>query len=51
MRIRDVLRRKGDFVVTISPDQSVRSLLDALAEHKVGALVVVARRATRLALS
>ena len=41
MRINDVLRRKGDLVVTISPDESVSTLLDALAEHKVGALVVV----------
>jgi CBS domain-containing protein len=42
MRITDVLRRKGDLVVTIQPHDSVRTLLDALAEHKVGALVVTA---------
>src|SRR3954468_21473770 len=40
MRINDVLRRKGDVVVTIAPDEPVSALLDALAEHKVGALVV-----------
>ncbi len=40
MRITDVLRRKGDLVVTIRPDDTVRALLDALAEHRVGALVV-----------
>jgi CBS domain-containing protein len=40
MRISDVLRRKGDLVVTISSDEPVRALLEALAEHKVGALVV-----------
>lgn len=40
MRIANVLRRKGDLVVTISPDDSVRVLLDALAQHRVGALVV-----------
>jgi CBS domain-containing protein len=40
MRIKDVLRRKGDLVVTISPDQTVTALLDQLAEHKIGALVV-----------
>jgi CBS domain-containing protein len=40
MRITDVLRRKGDLVVTITPDETVRTLLDALAEHRVGALVV-----------
>ena len=31
MRISDVLRRKGDVVVTISPDERVGTLLDALA--------------------
>ena len=40
MRITDVLRRKGDVVVTITPQDTVGTLLDALAEHKVGALVV-----------
>jgi CBS domain-containing protein len=43
MRITDVLRRKGDLVVTITADQTVSALLDALAEHKVGALVVTGR--------
>jgi CBS domain-containing protein len=41
MRVKDVLRRKGDLVVTIPPEDMVSALLDALAEHKVGALVVV----------
>jgi CBS domain-containing protein len=40
MRIRDVLRHKGDKVVTIGPEESVRSLLDLLAEHRVGAVLV-----------
>jgi CBS domain-containing protein len=40
MRITDVLRHKGDKVVTIGPDESVRHLLDLLAEHRVGALIV-----------
>ncbi|HEX2810946.1 MAG TPA: CBS domain-containing protein [Kineosporiaceae bacterium] len=40
MRIADVLRRKGDDVVTISPTDTVRDLLRMLAEHRVGALVV-----------
>jgi len=40
MRITDVLRGKGSDVVTIAPDEPVRALLDALAEHRVGALVV-----------
>jgi CBS domain-containing protein len=40
MRIIDVLRGKGTDVVTITPDATVRDLLDMLAEHNVGALVV-----------
>lgn len=40
MRITDVLRSKGDLVVTVPPDKSVKELLDLLAEHGVGALVV-----------
>lgn len=46
MRISDVLRRKGDAVVTIAPDESVRTLLDKLAEHGIGAMVVSADGAT-----
>ena len=40
MRVTDVLRSKGAQVVTVSPDHTVRELLDLLAEHGVGALVV-----------
>jgi CBS domain-containing protein len=40
MRVKDVLRRKGEGVFTISGKDTVSALLDALAEHKVGALVV-----------
>jgi CBS domain-containing protein len=40
MRISDLLRRKGNLVVTVKPEQSVTDLLNLLAEHKVGALVV-----------
>jgi CBS domain-containing protein len=40
MRITDVLRTKGDLVVTVAPDRSVTDLLDLLSEHGVGALVV-----------
>ncbi|HZI98912.1 MAG TPA: CBS domain-containing protein [Actinomycetales bacterium] len=46
MRISDVLRRKGDEVVTVPPDESVRTLLTKLAEHKVGAMVVSADGST-----
>jgi CBS domain-containing protein len=40
MRISDVIRSKGDLVVTISPEQSVKTLIDRLDEHGIGALVV-----------
>jgi CBS domain-containing protein len=40
MRISDVLRVKGDQVVTVVPETSVERLLAVLAEHKVGAVVV-----------
>ncbi|MFI7586640.1 CBS domain-containing protein [Spongisporangium articulatum] len=40
MRVSDVLRNKGDLVVTVRPEHSVTDLLDLLAEHGVGALVV-----------
>ena len=40
MRITNVLKNKGDRVVTIDPDEPVSALLDLLAEHGVGALVV-----------
>lgn len=40
MRISDVLRQKGGLVVSVKPDQSVSELLDLLAEHGVGALIV-----------
>ena len=41
MRINDVLRGKPrQDVVTISPDASVRDLIEMLAEHNVGALIV-----------
>jgi len=40
MRISDVIRRKGDLVVTVRSDASVQQLLEILEEHKIGALVV-----------
>lgn len=40
MRIHDVLRRKGDTVVTVRPDLDVAGLLSVLAEHGIGAVVV-----------
>ncbi|MGA5302543.1 CBS domain-containing protein [Nucisporomicrobium flavum] len=42
MRINDVLRDKGDRVVTVTPDLTVQGLLATLAEHGIGAAVVTA---------
>lgn len=42
MQINDILRVKGSEVATISPDATVADLVAALAEHKVGALVISA---------
>ncbi len=41
MRISDVLRHKGSDVATVAPTALVSDLVAALAEHNVGALVVV----------
>jgi CBS domain-containing protein len=40
MRISDVVRRKGDQVVTVRSDDSVERLLALLEEHRIGAVVV-----------
>lgn len=42
MRISDVLGVKGDDVVTISPDATVRELVALLHAHNIGAVVVSA---------
>ncbi len=42
MKISDVLRRKGDGVVTVRSDDTVSTLLAKLAEHGIGACVVSA---------
>ena len=40
MKIADILRRKGNDVATVRPDDTVRSFVDRLAELRIGALVV-----------
>lgn len=40
MKIADIVRAKGDKVVTVRSDNTVRDLLDLLAEHRIGAVVV-----------
>jgi CBS domain-containing protein len=41
MLIADILRRKGSNVVTIASEARVSEMVASLAEHKIGALVVV----------
>jgi CBS domain-containing protein len=40
MRISDVIRRKGDGVVTLRSDATVLRLLEILEKHHIGAVVV-----------
>ncbi len=40
MKISDVMRSKGSAVVTVSPHETVGTLLDLLAQHNIGAVVV-----------
>ena len=42
MRVKDVLKHKGNAVVTVRPDASCRDLLAVMAEHNIGAVVVSA---------
>jgi CBS domain-containing protein len=41
MRIADLLRHKGSDVATVPPGVSVSGLLEDLARHNIGAMVVV----------
>ena len=41
MNIANLLARKGPSVVTVRPEQTIRQALRLLAEHNIGALVVV----------
>jgi CBS domain-containing protein len=40
MRISNVIRRKGDKVVTVRSDETVERLLEILEQHHIGAVVV-----------
>lgn len=42
-KVSDVLKKKGDRVVTVSPQQSVASLVDVLTKNRVGAVPVVSQ--------
>lgn len=41
MTIASILATKGDKVVTVRPEQTIREALVMLAQHNIGALVVV----------
>jgi CBS domain-containing protein len=41
MLIGDLLKHKGGSVVTIAPDETIPTVLASLAEHHIGALVVL----------
>ncbi len=41
MNIANLLARKGPRVITVQPEQTIRQALGLLAEHNIGALVVV----------
>lgn len=40
MKISSILQNKGSFVATVTPESTVAELLDVLAEHQIGAVVV-----------
>ena len=40
MRINDILRVKGNRVITVAPEALVSELLAVLAEHRIGAVIV-----------
>lgn len=51
MTIASILATKGNKVVTIRPEQSIRDALRVLAEHNIGALVAVDPGCARSAFS
>lgn len=42
MSVNQLLRSKGSYVATISPEASLGELVDALVEYRIGAMVVSA---------
>ena len=41
MKIESILATKSSNVITVGPDQSLRKAVNLLAEHNIGALIVV----------
>jgi len=40
MKVRDILKRKGNSVITVHPQQTVLDVLKILAEHNIGGVLV-----------
>jgi CBS domain-containing protein len=41
MAVAHILRQKGQSVVTVSPSDTIQTIVDTLATHRIGAVVVV----------
>ncbi len=41
MKVKDILKKKPTTVITISPEESLHAASILLAEHKIGAVIVV----------
>ena len=41
MSVAHILKEKGSTVVTVTPADSVQSIVDTLARHRIGAVVVI----------
>lgn len=41
MSVAHILKQKGGTIFTVKPKDSVQSIVDALAKHRIGAVVVV----------
>jgi CBS domain-containing protein len=41
MAVAHILRQKGSAVVTVAPTETVQTIVDTLARHRIGAVVVV----------
>ena len=41
MAVAHILRQKGSAVVTVDPADSVQNIVDTLARHRIGAVIVV----------
>lgn len=44
MAVAHILRQKGADVITVSPSDSVQAIVDTLARHRIGAVVVVDKK-------